>query len=343
MAVARIDLHVHTSHSEDRERIVLPHGASVTMPFHPTLSPCEVYDLALQRGMTHVTFTDHDTLAGGLDLLDQHPCPDRFIMGEELTCWLADVPLHLGVYGLTEADHRLLHAGSERSDKETCCLRWNLPELLAYLDQRGLVYDLKHPLWSRDGRRPSHQQYLSLFSRFALVEGINGTRHRWLNVLGADLARRYGRPGLGLTGGSDSHTDNVGRCFTETSGETVDEVLAALRAGACRACGPHGSHRLLENDTRAVISSNISQRAGQVIALADDQMQELPTLAKELLSLLVTGVVAFGVVQEFARQRALAREVAELFACELEGGVNDAEELVATAQGSPVHGHVRRD
>ncbi|NUP99257.1 MAG: PHP domain-containing protein [Armatimonadetes bacterium] len=343
MTEARIDLHTHTSHSEDRERISLPHGASVTMPFHPTLAPAEAYDLALERGMTHVTFTDHDTISGCLELAERHPRPDRFLFGEEVTCYYQGIPLHVGVFGLTEADHRQLHAGAEHAERETRCLRWNLPELLRYCEDRKLAYELKHPLWARNGLRFSRQQFIDLFEMFPLVEGINGTRHRWLNELGVDLAQRYGRPHVALTAGSDSHTDNIGRCYTITRGETPAEVLASLRAGQARPMGPHGSHRLLEYDTREVIRANVTGRAGQFITLADDQLQELPALATEMLSLVLTGVVAFGVVQEFSRQRSLAREVAELFNAELESGVFDARTLAIADAGRALHGHVRRD
>ncbi|MBI2301077.1 MAG: hypothetical protein HYU66_19370 [Armatimonadetes bacterium] len=85
MTEARIDLHCHTSYSEDREQVALPHGASLTFPFHPTLGPDEVFDRAVARGMTHVTFTDHDTLDGCLDWLARHGPDPRFIPGERST------------------------------------------------------------------------------------------------------------------------------------------------------------------------------------------------------------------------------------------------------------------
>lgn len=340
---ARIDLHTHTSHSEDRIELSLPHGASAVLPFNPVLSPCAAYDLALSRGMTHVTFTDHDTVAGCLELLERHPSPDRFLWGEEVSCHHQGVSVHVGVYGLTEDDHRALHAGSDADEPARHCLRWNLPELLAYCADRGLVCDLKHPLFNFRGQAATREQYTSLYALFPLVEAINGTRHRWLNDLGAALAKVLGPAQVAFTGGSDSHTDCIGQTYTRTAGQTVDDVLDSLRAGRAEAVGQHGSHSELERDTLMLIGTNVTERAGPFAVLLDDQTSRLPTLAGELLKLLTTGALAYGVVSEFAHQRRLAREVEALFCAALERGNADAEPLVAPAASGPVHGHVRRD
>ena len=314
---ARIDLHCHTSHSEDRIELDLPHGASAVMPFNPVLSPCETYDLALERGLTHVTFTDHDTIAGGLELLERHPNPDRFLMGEEVSCQHLGMSVHIGVYGLNEADHAALHAGAGGPEPERHCLRWNVPELLAYCEDRGLVYDLKHPLFSFRGQAATPDQYRALYALFPRVEAINGTRHRWLNELGTSLANLLGPDRVAFTAGSDSHTDSIGRTHTLTHGQSVDDVLDSLRAGLCEPRGEHGSHKELERDTLMLVGTNVTERAGPFAVLLDDHAGRLPTLASELLKLLVTGSLAYMVVAEFAHQRRLAKEVEALFVDEL--------------------------
>lgn len=344
MIEARIDLHTHTSFSEDRERIALPHGASVTVPFYPALSPTESFDLALERGMTHVTFTDHDTLAGCFDWLEQHGPDDRFVTGEEVTCYHRDVPVHVGVFGLSEEDHQAIHAGAERTDREVSCLRWNLPELVAFCGDRALVCELKHPLWTRDGAKPDGEGLVQLFGLFGLIEAINGTRHCWLNGLGRDLAKRYRTGPLAFTAGSDSHTQRIGQVYTKTSGKTGAEVLESLRQGRCEPVGPHGTHRILDDDIRCCLQSNLSSRAGQFIALADDYMRDIPQIARELLNLMTSGTIAFAVVHEYGRQRALAREVEALFETALADAESPHGEPLATPPPSrAVHGHVRRD
>ncbi|MBI5835073.1 MAG: hypothetical protein HZB16_22440 [Armatimonadetes bacterium] len=307
-------------------------GVTVTIPFHPTLSPCQAYDLALRRGMTHVTFTDHDTIAGGLDLLARHADPSRFVMGEEVTCFHAGACLHIGVFGLTPADHDHLHAGAERTDREQRCLRWNVPQLLAYCAERGLVCELKHPLWTRDGT-PMAPTLRAALPMFALFEGINGTRHRQLNELGAELCRVL-RPGAVFTGGSDSHTDNIGTTWTETHGETPEQVLASLRGGDCRPMGDHGSHRRLDSDVRACVLSNATGRAGHFVALADDYWHNMPLAAQDMLALAASAGVAYATVSEFARQRQLARDVAEAMRDEL----SQARARLASEQGEAPDG-----
>lgn len=344
MLEARIDLHAHTSFSEDRERIALPHGASITFPFYPLLTPADAFELALERGMTHVTFTDHDTYAGCRELLDRYPDDERFIPGEEVTCFHRGVPLHIGVYGLSEEDHRIIHDGARAAEPERWCLRWHVPELLAFLDDRGLAYDWKHPLWARDGAPPPREQFVDLFGRFDLIEAVNGTRHRSLNDLGARLARRLGGPRVAFTGGSDSHTTRIGEVYTRTFGATRGEVLANLRAGRCEPIGQHGSHQRLDDDIRQCVDHNTSRRAGQFIALADDYLRDVPQLAREVLALMLSGTIAFAVVHEFSRQRAMAREVAAMFADLADETEAEHAELLATPDpGGLVHGHLRRD
>lgn len=343
MTPARIDLHTHTCFSEDREQFALARGVTVTIPFHPTLTPCQAYDLALERGMTHVTFTDHDTLAGGLDLLARHADPSRFIMGEEVTCFLDGACLHVGVFGLTEADHHHFHDGAASVDRERRCLRWNVPELLAYCRARGLVAELKHPLWTRD-QAPLARTLRAALPLFSLFEGINGTRHRQLNELGAELCRVIA-PGAAFTGGSDSHTDNIGTTWTETVGETTEAVLASLRRGDCRPCGDHGSHRRLDSDIRACVLSNATGRAGHFAALADDYLHNMPLAAQDMLALAASAGVAYATVSEFARQRLLAREVAEAMRDELaqaraSAGSGPGEVGHGAPQGGLVHRHL---
>ena len=330
LSLARIDLHCHTSYSEDREQIELPGGLSMTVPFHPTLRPAQVYDLALSRGMTHVTFTDHNTLAGCLELLAGPHDSARLITGEEVTCYHRApnstrpyACVHVGVFGLTEDDHAQIHAGCDSVDREKTCLRWNLPQLIEFCEGRGLAVELKHPLWASGSSSPKNapgsptvdrETLVDTLSRFRLVEAINGSRHPRLNNLGRQLASEMaGRLGVAFTAGSDSHTDNVGVAYTQTFGESPAEVLAELRAGHCQPAGEHGTHRRLDHDSRACVLSNATGRAGHFVALADDYLHNMPLEVQDLLSISVSAAVAYGVVAEYARQRRLADEVRALF------------------------------
>ncbi len=313
---ARLDLHTHTRFSEDRERFTVGGGVTLTVPFHPLLSPLELYDQALARGMTHVTITDHDTLAGCLDLLARHPNPDRFITGEEVSCFHRGACFHVGVYGLSEADHAAIHEGADSVDRERRCLRWNVAELTAFLRARGLAFDLKHPLWVHGEGSTALAALREVVPLFDLFEARNATRHRWLNDLGVEVIDRW-RPGAGYTGGSDSHSANQGITWTETEGTTSEEVLASLRAGRATAGGEHGAHARLEDDFRRMFRANAIDRAGTFKALADDYWHNMPLVSQDLLALSVSASLAYAAVNEYARQRRLAREVRAALADEL--------------------------
>lgn len=335
MVEARIDLHVHSSHSEDRERYELPGGTSFVLPFHPTLGPLEVYDLALAAGMTHVTITDHDTLDGCLEILERHPDPSRLLTGEEVSCYHRGTLLHIGVYGLTGEDHAAIHAGIERADAERVCLRHNVPAFLDFCAARGLPVDLKHPLWLRAEAALTASVVREILPWFGLVETINGTRHRWLGEMSAAIVERLGRPGVGCTAGSDSHTDNVGSAWTLTHGETVAEVLDSLRRGDAQPRGAHGTHRLLDGDVRKCVTSNATGRAGHFAALTDDYVHTMPLLAQDLLNLLASVGVAGIVTSQLAMQRRLAKALAPHFAAELSPPVL-APEPTARAADPPL-------
>ena len=78
--------------------------------------PEEVYELAKRRGMDFVTITDHDTIAGVLEIADR---PDVFV-SEELTAWFRGEPqaVHVLCYGITPDDHEWLQAHAD--DVEAC-------------------------------------------------------------------------------------------------------------------------------------------------------------------------------------------------------------------------------
>ena len=95
IATTRVDLHCHSTASEVSK---LGIQRSLGLPECAT-PPEEVYELAKRRGMDLVTITDHDTIAGCLEISDR---PDVFI-SEELTSWFSGEPqaIHLLCFGIT--------------------------------------------------------------------------------------------------------------------------------------------------------------------------------------------------------------------------------------------------
>src|ERR671919_2467621 len=160
---ARADMHCHSTASEVAK---LGIQRSVGLPECAT-PPQEVYELAKARGMDFVTITDHDTIAGCLEIEDR---PDVFV-SEELTTWFAGEPqaVHVLCYGITGSDHEFLQAHAK--DLETCA---------AYLHEREITCALAHPFFAVAAPlTPRHRRRLS--ELFAVWETRNGSRARELN------------------------------------------------------------------------------------------------------------------------------------------------------------------
>jgi len=107
VSTTRVDLHCHSTASQLSK---LGIQRALGLPECAT-PPEEVYELAKRRGMDFVTITDHDTIAGVLEISDRR---DVFI-SEELTARFKGEPqaVHVLCYGITPADHQWLQAHAE--------------------------------------------------------------------------------------------------------------------------------------------------------------------------------------------------------------------------------------
>jgi glycosyltransferase involved in cell wall biosynthesis/predicted metal-dependent phosphoesterase TrpH len=188
--------------------------------------PEEVYELAKRRGMDFVTITDHDTIAGVLEIADR---PDVFV-SVELTASFRGEPqaVHVLCYDIAPAEHEWLQAN--RGDVELCA---------AYMDEREIVCALAHPYYTVAAPLSArHRRRLA--EMFGIWEIRNGARARELNRPAATYVAT--RDGIGI-GGSDDHAGvDIGRTYTETPpAETPMEFLAHVRAGSVMARGAQGS------------------------------------------------------------------------------------------------------
>ena len=107
MTTSRADLHCHSTASQVSKLGV---QRALGLPECAT-PPEEVYALAKRRGMDFVTITDHDTIAGVLEIADR---PDVFV-SEELTARFRGEPqaVHILCYGITPDDHEWLQAHAD--------------------------------------------------------------------------------------------------------------------------------------------------------------------------------------------------------------------------------------
>ena len=167
-AIARVDLHCHSRFSA-RSELYLARTFGMRSVF---TDPHLVYREAKARGMTHVTLTDHDTIAGALQLAD---FPD-FTIGEEISAFFPTEALHVHVlvWGVDEARHR-----------EIGELRFNIFELVEYLRSEGLPHALAHPMSVVSELRAEHYEQLMLL--FALWETRNGSSTPIENQISAEL------------------------------------------------------------------------------------------------------------------------------------------------------------
>ena len=200
--------------------------------------------------MTLVTLTDHDTIAGGLELIDQRP---DFFLSEEVTARFPAAEgdgegcaVHILVWNLTPGQHERIQA-----------LRPDIYALVDYLRTEGLAHGLAHPLESPNRKLDvaTLEKLFLLFSTFETVNGraaeeLNGGLRTLLGGLDAralrklslahslPAARGVARP-QSVVGGSDDHEHpGAAKCFTEVDGEGgVRELLAGVMAGKARAVG----------------------------------------------------------------------------------------------------------
>ena len=176
--------------------------------------------------MDFVTITDHDTIAGLLEIADR---PDAFV-SEELTARFRGEPqaVHVLCLGITPADHDWLQAHA--SDVET---------VAAYLHEHEIACALAHPFYAVEAPLTArHRRRLA--ELFPIWEVRNGSRARELDLPAAIYIDTQG--GIGI-GGSDDHAGvDIGRTWSETpEAATPGEFLAHVRAGRVGAFGDQGS------------------------------------------------------------------------------------------------------
>ena len=229
----RIDLHVHSRFSERPTAWVLK---KIGCPESFT-EPLDIYRIARDRGMTHVTITDHNRIEGALEIAH---LPNTFVSEEVTTYFPEDgCKLHVLALNITEAQH-------EDIQKR----RANVFELVPYLHTNGIIHVLAHALYAVNDRLTlAHfEKLLLLFKNFEL----NGARNDIANAgLAAvlesltpetidALSAQHGITPLfaepwkkGLTGGSDDHSSlQIARTYSDIPGvQTVEEGLAGIEGG----------------------------------------------------------------------------------------------------------------
>jgi glycosyltransferase involved in cell wall biosynthesis len=239
----RCDLHLHSAAS-------LTTGQWFSQYFQAPESyadPLRQYELCKARGMSLVTLTDHDSIEGGLQLVDR---PDFFLSVEVSTRFPEnDCAIHVLVYNLTPAQHVELQRR-----------RASVYDVSSYLRSEGLAHSLPHPFMSPNWKLDA-QTLEKCLVLFPVIEAVNGLidrridtdiTHLIASTTPAVLAALSAKHGIALaqamparlafTAGSDDHGQR--RCaavYTQVEGQLdAASYLRRVMAGDSRLVGRSG-------------------------------------------------------------------------------------------------------
>jgi len=239
--VIRADLHLHTRHS----RL----SAIPALAARDCYSdPAEVYQRALARGMDLVTFTDHDTIDGCLELLSGAGTLGNFFISEEVSATdpRSGCAFHVSAFDIDEKQHREIQR-----------LREDVRDLARYLEAEGIPASLNHVGSSLTRSRPPLDALLEVVASFPLIETRNGAQLAASNAVAELLAQKLEAEDrfLGRTGGSDAHTARrIGWTWTKAHARDRESFLAALRAGAVASAGISGRFAPMVWDVYQVVA-----------------------------------------------------------------------------------------
>jgi glycosyltransferase involved in cell wall biosynthesis len=237
----KADLHVHSKFSKRPSEWILK---KLDCPESFT-EPTVLYNICKQKGMTHVTITDHNVINGCLEIAHN---PDVFI-SEEVTTYFPDdgCKLHVLAYNIDEKKHVDIQK-----------LRENVFELVAYLGDNGITHALAHPLYSvnRKLNGDHFEKCLLLFRNFELNGARSEEQNRCLQHMLSMLTEetmeglvekhgiipRFSLPWRkNLIAGSDDHSAlTIAISYTEVGNDgKVEDLLRAIEENQAtvRGCG----------------------------------------------------------------------------------------------------------
>jgi predicted metal-dependent phosphoesterase TrpH len=273
----RCDLHVHSWHSGPADLPVLRHLGRESYS-----EPLAVYEAAVRRGMDLVTLTDHDTIAGVLELVH---LPNVFV-SEEVTVLLpGGRRLHVNVFDISEAHHARL--AEARRDPEA---------FFAYLGEERLPASVNHLFSALTGARELADLHLPL-KHLGLIEALNGSMPASQN----EYARLTGRfAGLAGVGGSDGHSlAGVARAFTAVPGaRTKEEFLEGLRRGLTVPVGRSGSWPRLASEVSRIFAAGYADALRETATRSASVRRLLALVALAPLLPLIPVATAFVHVKE---------------------------------------------
>lgn len=209
--------------------------------------PRDAYLTAKRRGMNLVTITDHDSIDGCLQLLSEMGELPDFIIGEEVTTFVPAFgdSIHIGVYGISEAQHRDIQ-----------CLAGNASEMVAYLRQNRILFALNHFFHDFRHHRRLGEYLHTMAHLFGVVEAQNGAMQAEHNEMVGEVLEFLSQQGKRVSriAGSDAHTlRRIGTTYTASFARTKEEFLEDIRNGRTFVGGRHATHLAIALDIYGVV------------------------------------------------------------------------------------------
>lgn len=201
--------------------------------YNPPFRPLEIWRMeaasaaALGVGRMLLAITDHDEVAGGVELLQQ--LPDReseLALGEELSIRFENAVFHLGVTGLPADRVGALHAALQAHARNH-----DLDAVFDTLASLPCLTVLNHPLLDWGGGTIAAAPVLTLLRQYGWAIDaleINGMRTPPENEAVVALGAEVGKP---LVGGGDSHLLLASSALCATNATTYAEFIADVKAG----------------------------------------------------------------------------------------------------------------
>lgn len=242
-------------------------------------APEDVYRIAKERGMSFVTFTDHDSIDGALYLLNKYPDVKDFFIGEEVETYFPETGqrIHVGVWGLDEAQHREIQK-----------LRRNIRELVPYMKSERMIFGVNHLFQNYRMKNVAARYVAELIEMFDIYEVLNGAMASFHNKMVQQLVttiKEHGRR-ASMVGGSDAHTlKHVAKVHTVSRGETPGEFLENVRAGESFAWGAEMRFRELVADIYLLALAYQSEARTDLLSTEYSAMDKTIQLAGRLASI----------------------------------------------------------
>jgi hypothetical protein len=182
---------------------------------------------ALGFASVHLGITDHDEIAGSLELQHAHPeAAECNPLGEEISIYFDDYLFHLGVTGMPAAGIEQLHAGLQSAARKR-----RLDDLFEILRASGSLVVFNHPLvpWGKNpGRKIPAEALLKRYGWAIHALEYNGMRSREENDRVLQLAKHVGKP---VVGGGDSHLLLASSVLSLTQAASYQEFAEEVKDG----------------------------------------------------------------------------------------------------------------